>query len=419
MTWQFSFPVFILLLAAILGAILAAAAWRWHGRPGGRALFLLIVAASGWCLLAAMEHATVALPARLIVARFTYLGAASTAPLLLLFILTYTQQMHRLQPRLRPLLWLIPALTIILAFTNELHQWVWTQALSQPHNTSEPLAVVYTHGWWFWLAAAYNCLIMVLSTAALVQSLWQRPNLYHPQAAGLIVATILPWPAYGLYLAGAAPFASLDLTPITFVLSGLVYAWAISMGRLLQLAPIARDLLVENMMEGVLVLDTQHQIIDVNIRFIGLLKKLGLPLTRSELLGRRTEDVFAAWPEIIQRYYDEDEIQDELRLEMGQKLALDLHISPLRDSSGRLIGRLFLVREITERYQLQETLRLQSAALEAAANAVVITDREGAIQWVNPAFTTITGYAKEDVIGQNPRLLKSDKHDPAFYKNLW
>lgn len=419
MTWQFSFPVFLLLLTAILGAILAVAAWRWHSRPGGRALFLLIVAASGWCLLAAMEHATVALPARLIVARFTYLGAASTAPLLLLFILTYTQQMHRLKAHWRTLLWLIPALTVILAFTNELHQWVWTQALPLPHSSGEPLAVLYTRGFWFWVAAAYNCLLMALSVATLVHSLWQRPNLYRPQAAGLIVAAILPWPAYGLYLAAIAPFASLDLTPIAFVLSSLSFAWAISMGRLLQLAPIARDLLVENMMDGVLVLDTQHQIIDANTRFTEIIQKLGLPLTRNELLGRRTDEVFAVWPEIIQRYYNASEIQDELRLDVGDKLALDLHISPLRDSSGRLIGRLFLAREITEKYQLQETLRLQSAALQAAANAVVITDLEGAIQWVNPAFTTITGYTKEEAIGQNPRLLKSDKHEPSFYKNLW
>ena len=191
------------------------------------------------------------------------------------------------------------------------------------------------------------------------------------------------------------------------------------MGRLLRLAPIARDLLVENLMDGVLVLDLQHQIIDLNSRMVEIIQKMGMPLTRNDLLGRRTREVFTAWPDLIQRYYDLDEIHDELRLDMGEGLALDVHISLLRDSNGQPIGRLILTREITEKYRLQETLRLQSAALEAAANAVVITNREGIVQWVNPAFTTITGYPQEEIIGQNPRLLKSNKHDLAFYKNLW
>ena len=64
-------------------------------------------------------------------------------------------------------------------------------------------------------------------------------------------------------------------------------------------------------------------------------------------------------------------------------------------------------------------LQLQTAALEATANAMVITDLAGAISWVNPAFTRSTGYALDEVMGQNPRVLKSGKHDPSFYRDLW
>ena len=67
-----------------------------------------------------------------------------------------------------------------------------------------------------------------------------------------------------------------------------------------------------------------------------------------------------------------------------------------------------------------ELLRLQSAALKATANAVVITDRGGAIVWVNPAFTTLTGYTFAEVKGRNPReLLKSGQQDLAVYQDLW
>lgn len=66
-----------------------------------------------------------------------------------------------------------------------------------------------------------------------------------------------------------------------------------------------------------------------------------------------------------------------------------------------------------------ERLRLQSAAMESAANGIVITDRGGTILWVNPAFTWLTGYTAEEAIGRNPRALKSGKQDPSFYRNLW
>ncbi len=75
--------------------------------------------------------------------------------------------------------------------------------------------------------------------------------------------------------------------------------------------------------------------------------------------------------------------------------------------------------QIEERKQAEKQLRLQGAALESAANAIVITDREGRIAWVNPAFTQLTGYASEEALGQNPRILKSGKHDRTLYWDLW
>ena len=71
------------------------------------------------------------------------------------------------------------------------------------------------------------------------------------------------------------------------------------------------------------------------------------------------------------------------------------------------------------RRKAEEQVRLQSAALEAAANSIVITDREGRILWVNRAFTQHTGYSFEEVRSKNLRLLKSGKQDQAFYEKMW
>jgi PAS domain S-box-containing protein len=78
-----------------------------------------------------------------------------------------------------------------------------------------------------------------------------------------------------------------------------------------------------------------------------------------------------------------------------------------------------VVTDVTDRRRADEQLRLRGAALEAAANAIVITDREGRITWANPAFAELTGWSLPEVEGLSPRVLKSGHHDPGFYEDLW
>jgi diguanylate cyclase (GGDEF)-like protein/PAS domain S-box-containing protein len=72
-----------------------------------------------------------------------------------------------------------------------------------------------------------------------------------------------------------------------------------------------------------------------------------------------------------------------------------------------------------ERRDSEAWLRLQSAALDAAVNAIMITDRDGTIRWVNRAFSRLTGYSPEEAIGKNPRMLQSGQHGPEFYRQLF
>ncbi len=104
----------------------------------------------------------------------------------------------------------------------------------------------------------------------------------------------------------------------------------------------------------------------------------------------------------------------------GTVFPVELRTFLLRNEAGEPTGMWAIVRDVTERKRADAALRVESAALNAAANAVVITDREGRIEWVNPAFEALTGYSAEEVLGKNPReLIKSGKHDQAFYAGLW
>ena len=102
----------------------------------------------------------------------------------------------------------------------------------------------------------------------------------------------------------------------------------------------------------------------------------------------------------------------------GAVLQVEVH-SSRADYNGRpaVMGTLL---NITERKRSEEALHLQSTALTAAANAILIANRDGTIVWVNPAFTTLTGYTLAEAVGKNSRdLVKSGEHDAAFFKHLW
>lgn len=75
--------------------------------------------------------------------------------------------------------------------------------------------------------------------------------------------------------------------------------------------------------------------------------------------------------------------------------------------------------EVEARKQAEQELRLSAKAFDASPSAIMVTDKNGIIQAVNPAFTRLTGYTREEALGNTPHLIKSDKHDPAFYQSMW
>lgn len=103
----------------------------------------------------------------------------------------------------------------------------------------------------------------------------------------------------------------------------------------------------------------------------------------------------------------------------GKKIHVSLTISPIRDNQGHIIGAATIARDITRRKQREEELLWLSRALEQSPVAVTITDTAGNIEYVNAKFTELTGYHKEEVIGQNPRILSSGKTPIEEYQQLW
>lgn len=93
-------------------------------------------------------------------------------------------------------------------------------------------------------------------------------------------------------------------------------------------------------------------------------------------------------------------------------------VEPQLDEAGNVVGQFGVARDITERYQAQAKIRKLSNAVEQTADAIIITDPDGVIEYVNPAFETTTGYSREDVVGATPRILQRGDYDRSFYDQL-
>ena len=103
----------------------------------------------------------------------------------------------------------------------------------------------------------------------------------------------------------------------------------------------------------------------------------------------------------------------------GTRFFVLVSAQEIRDTSGKVLFNRANHIDITDRKRAEASQLLQTAALESTVNGVVITDTSGTIAWVNTAFTKMTGYSFSEVMGENPKILKSGIHDEAFYKDLW
>ncbi|MBF0621411.1 MAG: PAS domain S-box protein [Magnetococcales bacterium] len=105
------------------------------------------------------------------------------------------------------------------------------------------------------------------------------------------------------------------------------------------------------------------------------------------------------------------------RRKNGTEFPMEISLSPLRrNGQWSSVG---IVRDISKRKELEQRLKLGSNVIQHAMEGVLVTNKDSTIEMVNPAFTAITGYSLEEVVGKSPKMLRSGRHDEAFYNGMW
>ncbi len=182
--------------------------------------------------------------------------------------------------------------------------------------------------------------------------------------------------------------------------------------------------LIDNLPDFIYVKNTESRFVTVNTAATQLMGAA----TPGELIGKTDFDFYPK--ELAEKYYTDDQKivysgqavinQEEPGIDSaGNSVWLSTTKVPIRDERGKIVGIIGIGRDITDHKQMDEELRKLSLAVEQSPVSIVITDIKGNIEYVNPKFTELTGYTYNEVIGKNPRILKSGEYAPKFYKELW
>jgi PAS domain S-box-containing protein len=354
--------LYVILLFSVAGiaAMLTAVAWRHHSAPGAPAFALLMLTVVIWSFAYALELSSADLPTKLLWTRVEYLGIVVLPAAWFAFACQYTGHETWLTRRIIALLAIEPLVILLLIWTNQYHSLFWGTVSLAP---GDPVfAWRSTRGIAYWVHAAYTYVVLLIGTILLIRAFIRSKGLYRGQAAGILLGALVPWVSNGIFLAGVSPLPQLELTPFAFLVTGVMIAWALFRFRLLTIVPIARDRIIEEISDGVLVLDESNHIVDINPTACQL---IGRPA--HEILGQPAASILARWPEVITRYRDTMATREELIIANGELFrCFDLHISPLHDRAGRFIGRVIMLHDITERKQVETTLSQAKEAAEAA-----------------------------------------------------
>ncbi|MBP7045147.1 MAG: PAS domain-containing protein [Chloroflexi bacterium] len=368
-----------MLVVALICTAVAVALWRRRTAPGGRALIVYMIATAWWSGTYALFWANFA-PSRQFWLNATYLGVVALSPALLVFTLQFTHREKWLTSPVWALLIIEPILTILILLTDSWHGLFF----GNTQNTVD--SSIFAGGPWFWVNVVFAYSLSLFVIILLIRSFFASQGLYRRQILPVLLATSIPWVSNIVSFANLNPWPALDLTPIAFSLSGTLIAINLFLYRFLDVVPVARDKLVENMKDSILVVDKQNRVVDVNPALTRLLN-----LEISAIIGQKVEAILPEWSQLQATSEDDRTIEQEIQIPNSSAEYLNIRVISLQDSRGKEQGKLIILRNITARKKmetereelinrLQTTLgevKTLSGLLPICANCKKIRDDQG------------------------------------------
>ena len=351
----------IFALSTVAAAAAVGLLYRHRKRTGATALLAMMGGVTFWngCLLVtgATENATVAILAL----RAAFIGVAVVSLLKFVFALQYTGREHLLQSRFLVPLAVPPVLLAAFAFLNPFDLFF---ATLEP-TASALLPITFEFGPAVTAYYVYAYALNVAVTALLLGFIYRSSTVYRGQSLALLGGTLAPWITVIVYVTG---LSSIDLTPIGSALAGVLFTVVIVRYRRFDIMPIARDRVLDNVNDGVFVIDTEDRLVDVNDEGRRMLETVDAET--EDLVGRRFQSLFDD-PDLRERYETAmtgSEGTTE-QVSIGAK-HFEVRTTPIDDGRDRHVGWLLIAHDVTERERRQEQLEAQNERLDRFASLV-------------------------------------------------
>jgi diguanylate cyclase (GGDEF)-like protein/PAS domain S-box-containing protein len=391
-----------------VATLVAYLAWqRRRAAPVAPALFILMLSLAFWSLTYAISWIIPSEAAGVFWLKLTYVGVVSAPVAFFVTVLYFIDRYTWLTDRVYVLLMVIPVLTIFLLWTDPWHHLFFGDYPLTGRGS------IYNGGPWLYVNLVYLYGLLMVGSALLIRAHLRSSEFYQRQTRIMLAGALLPWLVNFFMFLGWNPAKGLDLTPLAFTGTGLLFAYGIWGYHMMDLIPVSRDVLVENMDDAILVVDTNWRVVDINPKALELADP-GLDTPIGKLLG----DVFSRWRHVYPNFENEDG-RAEVKLDRPPFSSLDLRIASLKDRQGHMVGRLVTWRDISAQKQTEAKLRVFFHAVEQNPTAIVITDPQGRIEYVNPHLVQLSGYRLEELRGRTPQIFKSGETDDNLYIKLW
>ncbi len=272
-----------------------------------------------------------------------FLGVTATPVLFFIFSLEFSTQQNWLRNRVLRPIWIIPLVTVIIAFTNTWTGWLWENFTYLPETN----ILVFSPGPFSPIAYAYSYLLIFASILVLIRAVVIFKEGYRFQAIVTLIAALFPLIANLAFVLDKIPITGLDLTPYAFVVTGIIIAWNIQYFQYLNPLPVARDELVEFMGDAVIVLNDQYQVTYLNP---GACKITGILLDQA--IGQPASHVLQNWPYLADRFSQKvTGVNEAVEIQAKDDCWYDIRILLLRNRRQRVTGCLIVIHDITRQKQ--------------------------------------------------------------------
>jgi diguanylate cyclase (GGDEF)-like protein len=365
-----SYTPFVVPLAVSAIVTLAVLYVAWQNRREESAPWFAasLVALLVWTIGYAFELMAVELEAKIAWANVQYVGVTMLPLLWLEVVLIYTGR-RRMPRGLRGVLWVLCVVIIAMIFVNpgDLFRGHPSEVTQGVLTALEP---DYGPLWQVFMAWTYTLVIVVVLT--LVRGMLHARRVYVAQYAALLVATLIPFVAGSLYSFGLSPWPDYNPAMAVISVSGLLMAYALFHFRLFDVAPLARDAVIDGLGDGLVVLDLESRLRDFNPAALRV-----FPALCDAAVGRPMDEVLAIHPAMLDGLRNEAaaagadavtgpglvraDISVALPEEGGRQREYTLFVTPVRTRSGRIVGHALTLHDVTDSAELLTRLEQLSS----------------------------------------------------------